>query len=141
MILLDTNVLSEPLKPAYSQVVIDWLNAQRPETLGTTTLTLAELYAGVERKPDGKAKQQLNLELRGKLPLIIGDRVYTFDTAASECYARLTAETERKGRSLGTMDALIAAIALARGLPIATRDVQPFLDAGVRVINPWEYRP
>ena len=137
MILLDTNVVSEPLRPAPDARVIAWIDAQPLETLFLSAITVAELRAGVAQLPAGKRRTglQQNLEKR-VLPLFAG-RVLAFDLACTPAYAALMARARTAGLAIATADGYIAAIAAANGLAVATRDTAPFEAAGVTVINPW----
>lgn len=137
MILLDTNVVSEPLRPAPDSRVIQWIDAQPLETLFLSAVTVAELRAGVALLPAGKRRTglQQNLEKR-VLPLFAG-RVLPFDLACTQAYAALLASARAAGLAVATADGYIAAIAAANGFSVATRDSGPFKAAGVAVINPW----
>ena len=137
MILLDTNVMSEPLRHAPEARVIEWIDAQAMETLFLSAITVAELRAGVALLPAGKRRAGLqeNLEKR-VLPLFAG-RVLAFDLACTQAYAELMAKARRAGLAVATADGYIAAIAAANGFVVATRDTGPFEAAGVTVINPW----
>jgi len=137
MILLDTNVVSEPLRHAPAQRVIEWIDAQAMETLFLSAITVAELRAGVALLPAGKRRAGLqeNLEKR-ILPLFAG-RVLPFDLACTPAYAALLAKARTAGLAIATADGCIAAIAAANGFAVATRDASPFDAAGVAVINPW----
>ena len=138
MILLDTNVVSEPLRHTPDARVIGWIDAQPLETLYLSAITVAELRAGVAMLPAGKRRAGLheNLERR-VLPLFVG-RVPPFDMACTNAYAELLAKARAAGLAVGTADGYIAACAAANGFAVATRDASPFLAAGVAVINPWE---
>ncbi len=138
MILLDTNVMSEPLRQAPEIRVIEWIDAQAMETLFLSSITVAELRAGVALLPAGKRRSGLheNLEKR-VLPLFAG-RVMPFDLACTQPYAALMAKARHAGLGISTADGYIAAIAAANGFAVATRDIGPFAAAGVTVINPWE---
>ncbi len=137
MIILDTNVVSEPLRPAPTEAVISWLDSQAVETLYLTTITLAELRYRIAALPDGRRQQRLRDRLEDEfLPLFEG-RVLSFDEPASLAYGELRARTRTEGRAMGDRDALIAAVALAHGFCVATRDTAPFLAAGVTVIDPF----
>jgi toxin FitB len=138
MILLDTNVVSEPLRHAPDGRVIEWIDAQPIETLYLSAVTVAELRAGVALLPVGKRQAGLheNLETR-VLPLFAG-RVLAFDLACTGAYAELMAKARAGGLAIATADGYIAAIARANGLAVATRDTSPFEAADVQVINPWE---
>lgn len=137
MILLDTNVMSEPLRQAPEPRVIEWIDAQAMETLFLSAITVAQLRAGVALLPAGKRRAGLqdNLEKR-VLPLFAG-RVLPFDLACTQSYAKLMAKARTAGLAIGTADGYIAAIAAANGFAVATRDTGPFEAAGVTVINPW----
>jgi predicted nucleic acid-binding protein len=137
VILLDTNVVSEPLRHAPEQRVIRWIDAQAMETLFLSAITVAELRAGVALLPAGKRRTGLqeNLEKR-VLPLFAG-RVLPFDLNCTPAYAALTAKARAAGLAVAAADGYIAAIAAAHGLAVATRDTGPFATAGVAVINPW----
>ena len=137
MILLDTNVLSEPLRPAPEPRVVAWIDAQALETLYLSAITVAELRAGVALLPAGKRRSALQQGLETRvLPLFAG-RVLPFDLACTPAYAALMARARKAGLALATADGYIAAIAAANGLAVATRDTSPFEAAGVTVINPW----
>lgn len=138
MILLDTNIVSEPLRPAPDLRVIDWIDAQALETLFLSAITVAELRAGVALLPAGKRRTglQQNLEKR-VLPLFAG-RVLPFDLACTPAYAELLSRARAGGLAISAADGYIAAIAAANGFCVATRDTGPFEAAGVAVINPWQ---
>ena len=137
MILLDTNVISEPLKLAGDPAVLAWIDAQNIETLYLATITLAELRFGVAALPAGKRKDALHNSLeRRVLPLFAG-RILAFDMAASAAYAELRAQARIQGNAVAAADGYIAATAIANGLMVATRDTAPFEAAGLAVINPW----
>ena len=138
MILLDTNVVSEPLRHTPDIRVIAWIDAQALETLFLSAITVAELRTGVALLPTGKRRSVLqeNLEQR-VLPLFAG-RILPFDLGSTGAYADRIALARAAGYAIATADACIAAIAVANGLSVATRDTRPFEAAGVAVINPWQ---
>lgn len=138
MILLDTNVISEPLRHAPEIRVIEWIDTQPLETLYLSAITVAELRAGAALLSAGKRRTGLhdNLERR-VLPLFVG-RVLPFDMACTNAYAELMAKTRASGLAIATADGYIAASAAANGFAVATRDVSPFRAAGLTVVNPWE---
>lgn len=140
MIILDTNVVSEPLKPQVNRAVRDWLNRQSVDTLYLTTTALAELLVGLEIMPDGKRKSDFGAEIRNTVWQLFGPRILPFDQVAAENYARLIALARARGISIAVADGQIAAIALANNFAVATRDTLPFEAAGVKVINPWTER-
>ena len=138
MIVLDTNVISEPLRQAPESRVIEWIDAQPVETLYLSAITVAELRFGVASLPAGKRRDRLQESLEKQaLPLFAG-RILPFDMLASQSYGELMAKARAAGLAIGTADGYIAAIAAANGMMVATRDVSPFEAFGVAVINPWE---
>jgi hypothetical protein len=137
VIILDTNVISEPMRAAPDPAVIAWLNGQLYAALFTTSITVMELRFGIERLPEGRRKADLWDVLDFTLSRLVGARVLIFDTPAAAMAARIAAETEKAGMPMGQADVQIAAIASTHGLAIATRDVAPFQAAGLAVINPW----
>jgi len=138
MILLDTNVISEPQRREPNARVVEWLDAQALETLYLSTITVAELRTGIALMPAGKRRESLHQNLEKRLLPMFTNRVLSFDRACTKTYAELLAKARRAGLAVETADGFIAAIALANGFTIATRDTTPFEAAGVSVINPWE---
>ena len=138
MIVLDTNVVSEPLRKKPDANVVAWLDAQVAETLHLSTVTVAELRFGVARLPKGKRRDRLHDDLENRILPAFAGRVLPFDLAASATYAKLRAEGEVRGEQIAFADSYIAAIAIAHRFAIATRDTRPFETAGLRVINPWQ---
>ncbi len=137
MILLDTNVISEPLRHAPEAGVVEWIDAQSLETLYLSAITVAELRAGVALLPSGKRRTGLYESLEKRvLPLFAG-RVMPFDLTCTQAYAKLMANARAAGLAIAAADGYIAAIAAANGFAVATRDTSPFEAAGVSVINPW----
>ncbi|CAG2148441.1 Toxin FitB [compost metagenome] len=136
MIVLDTNVVSEAMKPEPNPAVRAWLNAQVAETLYLSSVTLAELLFGIGALPEGRRKHGLSETLDGLLALF-GDRVLMFDTGAARHYAELAVKARLAGKGFPTPDGYIGAIAASRGYIVATRDTAPFEAAGLTVINPW----
>jgi toxin FitB len=137
MIVLDTNVVSEAMKPAPDAAVRAWLNAQAAETLYLSSVTLAELLFGIAALRSGKRKKMLAETLDGLLALFNG-RVLMFDVDAAKQYADLAVTVKANGRGFPTPDGYIAAIAVSRGFIVASRDTAPYEAAGVMVINPWD---
>ena len=137
MIILDTNVVSEAMKPEPNPVVRAWLNDQAAETLCLSSVTLAELLFGIAALPSGKRKEMLALTLEGLMGLF-KDRVLPFDVEAARHYADLAVVAKVSGRGFPTPDGYIAAIAASRGFIVASRDTAPYEAARVTVINPWQ---
>lgn len=137
MIILDTNVVSESMKPDPNPAVRAWLNAQAAETLYISSVTLAELLFGIGALPASRRKNMLANALEGLMGLF-RDRVLPFDTDAARHYAGLAVTARAAGRGFPTPDGYIATIAASRGFMVASRDTAPFEAARVTVINPWE---
>ena len=129
MILLDTNVISEPLKLSADAGVLSWIDAQSIDTLYLSAISLAELRFGIAALPTGKRKETLHLGLE--------QRILPFDASASQAYAEILTTARAQGRAISTADGYIAATAKRHGLMVATRDASPFEAAGLTVINPW----
>ncbi|UXS99955.1 type II toxin-antitoxin system VapC family toxin [Agrobacterium tumefaciens] len=137
MILLDTNVISEPWKPVPDEAVIAWLDAQAVETLFISAITIAELRFGIAAMPSGRRQTILRDRLEGEVLPHFSGRILSFDLTTSQFYSELMARARASGKAIGTADGYIAATAAANGLTISTRDTSPFEVAGVKVINPW----
>jgi toxin FitB len=138
VIILDTNVISEPMKPDGDRGVQDWLDEQNAETLYLTSISLSELLLGVEVLPDGKRKVGLAAALSELLATLFGARVLPFDQQAATMYAARISRARAAGRAISMADGQIAAIAAVHGFTVATRDTAPFIAAGVPVVNPGE---
>lgn len=136
MIVLDTNVVSEAMKPAPDATVRAWLNAQSAQTVYLSSVTLAELLFGIGALPTGKRKKMLAEALDGLLDLF-GDRIMPFDADAARCHAALAVAARKSGRGFPLPDGYIAAIAASRGFIVASRDTAPYAAAGLEVIDPW----
>lgn len=139
MILLDTNVISEPLKTNGDRNVLAWIDAQSIETLYLSTICLAELRFGIAALPAGKRRDALHASLEQRvLPLFAG-RILPFDEPASLAYASLRARARAAGLAIAPADGHIAAIAKTHRLAVATRDTAAFEAASMDVINPWAW--
>jgi hypothetical protein len=137
VIILDTNVVSEPMKVNANPAVAAWLDRQAAETLYLTAVNLAELLAGVETMPAGKRRDDIGAALGALIARLFGARILPFDENAARAYAALVARARANGCALSVADAEIAAIAKVRGFTVATRDTAPFVAAGVPIIDPW----
>lgn len=140
MILLDTNVVSEAMKPEPDDAVRAWLDDQAAETLYLSSVTVAELMFGIGALPGGKRKDRLAEALEGVMELF-ADRILPFDTGAARRYADLAVKARSAGKGFPTPDGYIAAIAAARDFVVATRDTSAFDAAGLQVIDPWTAKP
>lgn len=137
MILLDTNVISEPLRREPEPGVIEWIDAQALETLYLSAITVAELRSGIALLPAGKRRTGLLENLvRRVLPLFAG-RVLPFDLPCTQTYAELIAKAQKAGLVFAATDGFIAATAAANGFAVATRDISPFEAMRIVTINPW----
>lgn len=136
MILLDTNVVSETMKPAPSPIVQRWLDEQAAETLYLSSVTIAEAMFGIRTMPDGRRKQGLAETLDVWIDLFDG-RILPFDLDAARHYADFGAFARASGKGFPTPDGYIAAIAASKGFAVATRDPGAFHVVGLEVINPW----
>lgn len=140
MILLNTNVISEPLKRAGDAGVLAWLDAQAIETLYLSAISLAELRFGIAALPPGKRRDTLHTSLEQRVVPLFAKRILSFDTAASDAYAVIRARARALGKAIAAADGYIAATATTHGLVVATRDTGPFEAAGLTVVNPWNAR-
>jgi len=138
MILLDTNVISEPLRRVPDARVIDWIDAQSLETLYLSVITVAELRFGVATLPVGKRRDALQTSLENQILPLFAGRVRPFELDCTTAYAELMAKAQSAGLAIAAADGYIAAIAATNRFSVATRDVSPFQAAGINVINPWD---
>ncbi len=138
MILLDTNIVSEPIRRHPDSRVLDWLDAQVIETLYFSTISLAELLLGVESLPIGRRRTALAAALEQQIADLFGDRIIPFDIPAAEAYAKVVARARSQGQAISIADGQIAGVAAANKLRVASRDDQLFRAAGLVVVNPWK---
>ncbi|WP_129656291.1 type II toxin-antitoxin system VapC family toxin [Rothia halotolerans] len=137
MIVLDTNVISEIFRPSPDSRVVEWMESLEGE-VAMTTITLAELLAGVRRLPDGRRKAALRTGIEIALqPYRESGAVLGFDEEAAEHYAEVLLSREQAGLPISTADAQIAAICRAHRAFCATRNVKDFAETGVELIDPW----
>ncbi|MCF6371017.1 type II toxin-antitoxin system VapC family toxin [Rhizobium halophilum] len=137
MILLDTNVISEPWKADPDAAVVAWLDAQAIETLFISSISIAELRFGIASMPRGKRQAILHNRLEGEVLPHFDERILSFNVSTSRFYAELMAGARASGKAIGKADGYIAATAAENSLAVATRDTSPFEAAGLNVINPW----
>jgi len=137
VIVLDTNVVSELMRPSPTPLVREWVSAQAPGELCTTAVTVAEIRYGLERLADGYRKQNL-LAAATDLFAAFSDYVQPFDANAAIWYATIVAHRDRLGLPIDGFDAQIAAICRTRGAALATRNTRDFQQTGVEVIDPWQ---
>jgi toxin FitB len=140
VIILDTNVVSELMRPDPAPLVATWVRDRDRHELRTTAITLAEVRYGIARLPDGRRKHVL-LGAAAEIFSAFADQVLPVDSAAAEHYAVIASSRERAGRPIAGFDALIAAVCRAHGAALATRNVSDFDGTGIEVVNPWLQRP
>jgi len=137
MIVLDTNVVSEMMKPAPEPRVEEWLARQLPFDVFTTSITQAEIFYGIELLAKGKRQDHLLRLAEELFEEDFAGRLLPFGSAAARMYPAIIVGRMKLGRPISLLDAQIAAIAAAHGATLATRNVSDFKDCGVRVVNPW----
>jgi predicted nucleic acid-binding protein len=137
MIVLDTNVLSEALRPAPSAAVLRWLAAQPRTVLFTTTVSEAEMLYGLELMPNSRRRRSYEESIALIFAEEFAGRILPFDSGAAREFALVAAVRRRRRIPIATLDAQIAGIARSRGAALATRDVADFADCGIEVIDPW----
>jgi toxin FitB len=137
VILVDTNVVSEPMKTRGDKRVVAWLDRQRIETLFISTITVSEILFGIAALPAGRRRSRLSEAFEREIERLFEGRILSFDLAAARAYAILMSGARARGLSIPMADGQIAAIAAANRLSVATRDEPPFRAAGVKTVNPW----
>lgn len=138
MIILDTNVVSEALRPEPAPAVLDWLDAWQSAELFTTAITEAELWYGIERLPLGERRSRVAEAVGAILDVDFAGRVLPFESSCARSFGRIAAARRREGRPISVQDALIAAIAATFGAAVATRNTADFEGCGIELVNPWE---
>ncbi len=137
MIILDTNVLSEMIRPRPAPEVTTWLDRQDPAELWITTITVAELLSGVARKPAGRRRESLRSVMSRLVDDVFGEKILGFDRAAAVEYAFVVSTRFATGRPVGTADAQIAAVCRVHAATLATRNLPDFVSTGIELIDPW----
>jgi predicted nucleic acid-binding protein len=139
VIVLDTNVLSEALKPVPSATVLHWLAAQAPSDVFTTAITLAEILYGLETLPAGKRRMRLLAAVEKMFAEQFAGRILPFDQDAARLFADIAAARYAAGRPISQFDTMIAAIARFHGAAVATRNAADFEHCAIQVVNPWSH--
>jgi predicted nucleic acid-binding protein len=137
VIVLDTNVLSEMMRPKPDSTVAAWISARPASSLFTTTVTQAEILYGLRLLPSTKRRSRLEAAANEMFVTDFAGRVLPFDQAAAQAYAEIAAARRQAGRPITQFDAQIAAIARSRDAGVATRNVGDFEGCGIGVIDPW----
>ena len=138
MIILDTNVISEMMRPQRDGMFMRWILATDSGELFTTAVTQAEILFGLALLPQSRRRTLLAGAIKNIFAEDFADRILPFDSASAEEYAALSAQRRAAGRPIAPFDAQIAAIARSRGAVLATRNTKDFTDCSVRLVNPWE---
>jgi len=137
VIVLDTNVISELMRPEPHPKVLAWVTAQPRTLLYTTRINQAEVLYGIAALPEGRRRRALASAAEAMFDEDLAGRILSFGAAAAARYADVVVERRRTGHSIEGFDALIAATALAAGASVATRDATGFADCGLTLIDPW----
>lgn len=137
MIVVDTNVISELMRPSPSPVVLSWVRSRDQRDLYTTSVTVAEISYGIERLDVGRRRTDLKSAAE-QIFATFGDYVLPFDRAAAMQYAAIVSTREREGSPIDGFDAQIAAICAVRKAKLATRNLEDFRDTGIELTNPWQ---
>lgn len=137
MYILDTNVVSELMRPAPNPVITAWVAEHPPSSLFLTAVSEAELRFGLAIMQPGKRRDGLNAALERMLRTGFASRILPFDSEAAGAYAGIAATRRRLGRPIAGADCQIAAIARLRRMAVATRNVRDFEDTGIEVFDPW----
>jgi toxin FitB len=136
MIILDTNVVSELMRPEPASRVADWVRRRDRRELRMTSITLAEIRFRIARLSAGRRKQAL-LDTANDTFTVFDDQILPVDAAAAEQYAIIASARERAGKPIAGFDALIAAVCSSLGAALAARNLPDFEGTGVEIINPW----
>ncbi|MGC2473582.1 MAG: type II toxin-antitoxin system VapC family toxin [Candidatus Sulfotelmatobacter sp.] len=138
MIILDTNVISELMKPTADAHVLRWFSSQTAEDLHVTAVTMAEILYGIELISTSRRRDAIRAGAEKMFEAVFGDRVLSFEERASRMFSQIASSRRRQGKPMSEFDAQIAAITRAHGATLATRNPYVFEGCGVRLVNPWE---
>ena len=138
MILLDTNVISELVKPAPDPAVTAYVNSLPPETVFTAAICVAEIRYGLARMPAGQRRDGLIMRMTTFLALGFQDQILPFDHVCAALYGEIRHAREAAGKPIAAQDAMIAATARSHGAQaLATRNTKDFEACGITPVNPW----
>ena len=137
MILLDTNVISEVMKPRPDVRVVDWMNATASDLLFVSSVTIAAIHFGLELLPGGGRRMDLERRFEQLISRGFDERIVWFDKPAARVYGSLMAHRRKAGTPLASLDGQIASIARVHGFAVATRNTGHFADCGVELVNPF----
>jgi predicted nucleic acid-binding protein len=138
MLVLDTNVLSELLKPTPDEQIVSWIERQPRQQLFTTVVSRAEILYGILLLPNGQRRQKLADAAKAVFDEALADHVLPFDNTAADHFAAIAARRKVEGKPISQFDAIIVSIAAAHSARLATRNVRDFEGCGVEIENPWD---
>ncbi len=137
MFILDTNVVSEFMRPVPAPSVLEWLDAQLTSDLYITAITEAEIRTGIAILPAGERQRGLNAAAERAFGVLFTERILPFDSDAAQAYATIAVARRVAGHPISQTDCQIAAIARSQGASVVTRNVDDFGGSGVEIVNPW----
>lgn len=137
MIILDTNVLSELMRPKPSPQVLAWVGRQMATELFTTSMTEAEIFYGIELLPQSKRRDKLMSAAEAIFVQDFAGRIFGFESEAARIFSKVAARRSALGKPISQIDAQIAAITRLHGAKLATRNIADFIDCGLDLVNPW----
>ncbi|MFC7532188.1 type II toxin-antitoxin system VapC family toxin [Actinoplanes sp. GCM10030250] len=137
MIVLDTNVVSELMRPEPAPAVLAWMQRSSGYGLYTTAVTIAEIRYGIARLPEGRRRQSLH-QAADEIFAAFPRQVLPFDLASASAYADIVASREQQGNPISGFDAQIAAICRSQAASLATRNTRDFVDTGIGLLDPWQ---
>ena len=136
--MLDTNMLSEIMRPKPAQKIVDWIVRQPSDALCTAAVCQAEILSGLAIMPGGRRRAELEEAARAMFTDDFDGRILPFDTKAAAAYAEAFVARRKAGRPSGAVDLMLAAIARVHGASVVTRNLADFEGVGVAIINPWD---
>ena len=138
MIVLDTNVISELMRPTPNATVVDWLDRQPTQSIWTASICVFEIHMGLSQLPDGRRRHELETRFKQVLQEDLVGRVLDLDTTAAFASADIASKNQSQGKPIELRDLLIAGTVTARRGTLATRNTKHFVNTEVLLINPWE---
>jgi len=138
MIILDTNVVSELMRPSPDSRVLHWFSGQAAEDLHVTAVTMAEILYGIELISTSRRREAVRAGAEKMFEAVFADRILTFEDRTARSFSQIASSRRRQGKPMSEFDAQIAAITRVHGATLATRNPYVFEGCGVRLVNPWE---
>ena len=138
MIILDTNIISELMREKPDEIVKVWADQLMIGIVGTTTITLAEIYSGLYQLPEGKRKEGYFNKFDAFIKELFAENIFRFDEQTALIYGMLSAESKSQGHNVGSVDIMIAGIAKQYGAKLATRNVKDFQHCDIDIVNPFD---